>query len=291
MSFAMLAKGAATIAAALTPLAWLAGAAHDRPPVREPIAVVRIDPGAFAYRLSGEFDRDGRPVNAPQRATRVERPFAMMKTQVSTALYERCVAARACAPLAHGGPARPDFPAVGVSWRDATAFARWLSRETGEAWRLPTDAEWAFAAGARFKDDALFETDGSFAQRWLAKYDEETALAQSLPAAPQRFGAFGANERGLEDLSGNVWEWTDTCFERQALDAASAPAAPPFANCGVKVVEGAHRAYVSDFIRDARAGGCSVGAPPSHLGFRLVRDEPGLVAAAIRLLRRADKRG
>ena len=50
MSFAMLAKGAATIAAALTPLAWLAGAAHDRPPVRESIAVVRIDQGAFAYR-------------------------------------------------------------------------------------------------------------------------------------------------------------------------------------------------------------------------------------------------
>jgi len=291
MSFAVLAKGAATIAAALTPLAWLAGAGYDRPPARDPIAVVRIDPDAFAYRLSGEFDRDGQPVNAPQRPTRFERPFFMMRTQVSAAFYERCVAARACAPLGRGATARRDAPAVGVSWRDATAFARWLSRETGEAWRLPTDAEWAFAAGARFNDDAVVETVGSFAQRWLAKYDQETALAHALPAAPQPFGAFGANERGLEDLSGNVWEWTDTCFERQALDAASRPAAPPVVNCGVRVVEGAHRAYVSDFIRDARAGGCSVGAPPSHLGFRLVRDERGLVAAAIRLLRGAGKRG
>ena len=44
-------------------------------------------------------------------------------------------------------------------------------------------------------------------------------------------------------------------------------------NCGVRVVEGQHRAYVTDFIRDARAGGCAAGMPPSNLGFRLVRDD------------------
>jgi hypothetical protein len=47
----------------------------------------------------------------------------------------------------------------------------------------------------------------------------------------------------------------------------------------VRVVEGQHRAYVTDFVRDARAGGCSVGAPPTNLGFRLVRDDAGLVPA------------
>ena len=54
------------------------------------------------------------------------------------------------------------------------------------------------------------------------------------------------------------------------------------ANCGVRVVEGQHRAYVTDFIRDARAGGCAAGVPPSNLGFRLVREPPkawaGLIA-------------
>ena len=43
-------------------------------------------------------------------------------------------------------------------------------------------------------------------------------------------------------------------------------------NCGVRVAEGRHRAYVTDFIRDARAGGCAVGVPPRNLGFRLVRE-------------------
>ena len=49
----------------------------------------------------------------------------------------------------------------------------------------------------------------------------------------------------------------------------------PVVNCGVRVVEGRHRTYVTDFIRNARAGGCAVGTPPANLGFRLVRDQRG----------------
>lgn len=50
-------------------------------------------------------------------------------------------------------------------------------------------------------------------------------------------------------------------------------------NCGVRVAEGAHRAYVTDFIRDARADGCAQGVPPANLGFRLVREERSWLAS------------
>ena len=60
---------------------------------------------------------------------------------------------------------------------------------------------------------------------------------------------------------------------RQALDQAGQPTGTRTVNCGVRVVEGEHRSYVTDFIRDARAGGCAVGIPPANLGFRLVRDD------------------
>ena len=49
--------------------------------------------------------------------------------------------------------------------------------------------------------------------------------------------------------------------------------APAVVNCGIRVVEGRHRTYMPQFIRDPRAGGCSIGTPPRHLGFRLVRED------------------
>jgi formylglycine-generating enzyme required for sulfatase activity len=112
------------------------------------------------------------------------------------------------------------------------------------------------------------------ARRWLARYDRETSLKSvSVDDATRPFGTFGANEHGLLDVAGNVWEWTSTCFIRTALDDAGKATGTPTANCGVRVVEGQHRAYVSDFIRDARAGGCAGGIPPANLGFRLVREQ------------------
>ena len=55
-------------------------------------------------------------------------------------------------------------------------------------------------------------------------------------------------------------------------------------NCGVHVVEGFHRTYMSNFIRDGKSGGCAVGTPPDNLGFRLVREESGLGRAILRIL-------
>jgi formylglycine-generating enzyme required for sulfatase activity len=204
----------------------------------------------------------------------------VMKAQVSARDYQICVEAGACMPLAGRAPVRPDLPVTGVSWQDASAYAAWFSVRTGQAWRLPTDVEWAHVAGSRFSDDAVIADDGSdgFARRWLARYDQDSGGEAARDKSPRPAGSFGENERGVADLAGNVWEWTDTCFERQALDARGVPVGVRTVNCGVRVVEGGHRSYVTDFIRDARAGGCAVGLPPANLGFRLVReDRPGLL--------------
>ncbi len=260
----LLALTAAVAMAAWAPWGWQeAGSSGEE-------ALVRIAPGRFSYRLPGEFSRGGRPVDAPLHETALKQPLTVMRHQVSEAEYESCVMAGSCKARARPHMTRPDYPVTGVSWEDARAYVQWLSRRTGHVWRLPSDAEWSYVAGSRYHDDALLiGEDAGVIQRWIARYEKE-ARRETLGNEPERIGSFGANDHGLGDLSGNVWEWTDTCFTRQELSGD----AKPFVVCGIRIAAGQHRAYVSDFIRDARGGGCAVGIPPTNLGFRLIRDEP-----------------
>jgi formylglycine-generating enzyme required for sulfatase activity len=233
-------------------------------------AFVELRPSTVSYRLAGDFTRAGRTAEAPLVSLRFERPISIMKHQVSASDYQRCVDAGSCRPLEAGVAIAADRPAVRVSWRDADSYAAWLSRKTGWRYRLPSDEEWAFAAGSRYVDDGLPLDESDPSRRWIARYERESERGQ-VDDAVRPFGSFGVNENGLLDASGNVWEWTSTCFVRTALDAAGNGVSNN-ANCGVRVAEGAHRAYVTDFIRDARAGGCAAGVPPANLGFRLVRE-------------------
>ena len=249
------------------------GATRGAVAVIEP-ALVEVASGTTSYRAAGDFTHAGKPAEAPLLPLRFSRPLSIMRHQVSSAEYQACVDDGACPALEHEVAVAIDRPAVQVNWHDANAYAAWLSRKTGDHYRLPTDEEWAFAAGSKFVDDGTPVDIDNPAKRWIANYERETARDVDSDTRP--FGSFGVNEKGLMDLSGNVWEWTSTCFERRVLDEQGR-AVKTYANCGVRVAEGAHRDYVTDFIRDARAGGCAAGTPPSNLGFRLVREEPSFV--------------
>lgn len=248
-------------------------------------AIVEVHAGNVTYRVAGDFTRNGKQAAAPLRQVTFEQPLFIMKHQVSAADYQACVDDGGCRSLDRGVTVAADRPAVQVSWHDATAYAAWLSRRTGETWRLPSDEEWAFAAGSKFADDGLPVDKDDPSKRWLAQYERESERNADRSGA-RAFGHFGLNENGLADLAGNVWEWTSTCFTRYRLDDAGETVSTK-ANCGVRVVEGQHRAYVTDFIRDARAGGCAAGVPPDNLGFRLVREPRSLISRLTKALQSA----
>jgi formylglycine-generating enzyme required for sulfatase activity len=233
---------------------------------------VTLAPADFTYRVEGHFLRDGNPVDAPLVEARLEAPLIIMKYQVSAADYAECVAHGACAPAEPRNIGQGNVPVTGVNYDDTVDYAAWLSRRTGQDWTLPTDREWAFAAGSRFVDDALglAEDNANPAARWLANYEKEAARESGAGRLPLPLGSFGDNENGVADIAGNVWEWTQTCHRRVHVDTAGAILSEVPA-CTIRVLNGQHRTPMSFFIRDAKSGGCSVGIPPDNLGFRLVR--------------------
>jgi len=257
------------VAAALAaPIAYMAATLVPAETI-EP-EMIALEAGQVIYPPAGDFMRSGKPVNAPPKTVYFARGLRIMKHQVTQAEYLKCVGDGGCPAAVLPGPASADAPMVGVSWRDATDYATWYSDKAGKLYRLPTDAEWAFAAGSLFRDEGLPDVDSTDqAQRWLARYESEFA-GEPIDKMPRTIGSFGANENGLLDVAGNVWEWTDTCFVRIGI-RDSGEQTVNTTNCGIRVVEGRHRTYVTDFIRDAQAGGCAVGKPPANLGFRLVR--------------------
>ncbi|MDH6233807.1 formylglycine-generating enzyme required for sulfatase activity [Mesorhizobium soli] len=271
--------------AAVTPLlaltVYLPFQKPDRPvtPTMTSPATVVVSPGRLAYRLPGEFLSAERPVDAPENQIRFRRSFDIMAYQVSAADYALCVSDGACEAPDSAVDRIGNLPATGVSFRDASAYAQWLSGRTGQSWRLPTDEEWAFAAAERFSEEVLDKDGGSDAiARWLARYRSESEAARGRDPEPKPQGHFGANSNGLYDVGGNVWEWTTTCYRRVALDR-SGRIDTSTDNCGVRVVSGKHRGYMSFFIRDGKSGGCAAGLPPDNLGIRLVRERPSMLSA------------
>lgn len=236
---------------------------------------VVIAPRPFDYRAGGDFLRGTASIDGPLIHVAAPQPLEITTYQVSVADYAHCVADGACEKAAPRRRVTGNVPVTGVNYRDATDYAAWLSKKTGETWRLPTIEEWAFAAGSKAVDHALgVETDADDpAQRWLLNYEREATQAADGPATPRPLGTFGVNEYGLADLSAVVWEWTATCASRTTVDAAG-EVLSRIESCGVHYLEGRHRTPINVFVRDAVGGGCSVGVPPDNIGFRLVR-EPG----------------
>ena len=248
--------------------------------------IVEIAETVLDYPLPGEFLANGTPTAAPFETIAVA-AFKITKQQVSLGDYGRCVAYGACDP-AEATPAEIDVPVTGVSFLDAEAYARWFSAANGETWRLPTAIEAAAAAAERFGGEsfsAAADDPANPSVRWLRRYREEAAATRPADPEPKTRGHYGPNALGLEDFGGNVWEWTSTCYARVTTDSNTGTVESVVDNCGVHVLEGRHRAYMSNFVRDGKSGGCAVGTPPENLGFRLVRDDVSTIARATSWIR------
>ena len=231
--------------------------------------MVVVRAGSFTRgSLPGEEGRSNG--EGPVHRVTIPAPFAVGKYAVTFSEWDACVSAGGC------GGHRPDDrgwgrgrrPAIYVSWNDAKAYVRWLSRKTGKKYRLLSESEWEYAARA--------DTTRRYPRRNVivqnrANCDGCGSVWDDIDMKTAPVGRFAANGFGLHDMSGNVWEWVADCWNASYAGAPSDGRARESGNCGRRVLRGG-----SWFLspRGRRAGGRAWLDPGSrnfYLGFRVAR--------------------
>jgi formylglycine-generating enzyme required for sulfatase activity len=222
---------------------------------------------------AGSFEMGERHSEEPVHRVTFARPFYLGVTEVTFAQYDVfCEAtARTCPDdLAWGRGARP---VINVDWADARSYANWLGTMTGTECRLPSEAEWEYAARAEtttrypWGDEpgsgkANFRGSGS---RWSGK---QTAPVASFP--PNRWGVY--------DTSGNVWEWVEDCWHEDYQGAPNDGRAwrekDSHPLCSGRPIRGGSWGDVAANARSAERTGTRVVNRDSYLGFRVLCSSP-----------------
>ncbi|MDM8557393.1 SUMF1/EgtB/PvdO family nonheme iron enzyme [Candidatus Parabeggiatoa sp. HSG14] len=163
-------------------------------------AMVWIPAGTFRMGdIQGNGDSDKKPVHVDVKK------FAIGRYEVTFAEYDKFAEATSRTPPS-GGWGRGNRPVINISWEDATAYTEWLSQQTGKQYRLPTEAEWEYAARAGTETKYWWSNDIGTNQANCDNCGDR--FKNTAPV-----GSFAANPFGLYDTVGNVWEWTCSEYE------------------------------------------------------------------------------
>jgi formylglycine-generating enzyme required for sulfatase activity len=204
----------------------------------------------------------------------VERPphsvvvpaFAISKYEVTFDEYDAFVLATGARRPDDLRQGRGQRPVVDVSWDDAKAYVEWLSKVTGAPYRLPSEAEWEFAARA-----------GTTTSYW---WGDEVRHTPPRPAnfggervGGTRVGSYPANPWGLHDLNGNVWEWVEDCWHNsyEAPDRPDDGGAWTSGDCSRRVLRGGSWSSGPEKLRSASRNSGSTSYRDYLIGFRVAR--------------------
>ena len=216
---------------------------------------------------SGEAgrSRDEGPVHPVQ----VPRVLAVSRYEITFEDWDTCIADGGCSH-------RPDDrswgrgkrPAINVSWGDAKQYVNWLAAATSKHYRLLTEAEWEYAARAGSTSRYPWGEDVGKDVAALRDAVSRSSFYQSSPV-----GAFPQNRFGLHDMIGNVWEWTEDCWNESYAGAPGDGRPWLSGDCGQRVVRGSSWLTAA---RDARAAvrfGFVASTRMSDVGFRIAQSD------------------
>ena len=218
----------------------------------------------------------------PQRRVTIPLPLAVGVYEVTFAQWDACVQGGGCLGYSphDEGRGRGMLPVTKVSWEDAQAYVAWLSDETGEEYRLPSEAEWQYAARAGTRTARYWGERETEQCRYANGADE--ALREAEPDPPIAFcsdgypetapvGSFEPNGFGLHDVMGNVQEWTQDCWSRGYAGTPADGGPRETGDCSQRNLSGGSWAMGPWHLRSASRFGARPGIRHHGFGFRVVR--------------------
>jgi formylglycine-generating enzyme required for sulfatase activity/outer membrane protein OmpA-like peptidoglycan-associated protein len=217
----------------------------------------------------GEFDMgsNAKPAEQPVHRVAIGKTFALGSREVTLAEWDKCVAAGGCKPLASDRDRRGEArPATNLSWDDAKEFTAWLSKTTGKAYRLPTEAEWEYAARGGSTKRYWWGDDVGVGNAQCA----DCGNAGSGGTAPS--GSFRPNAFGLYDVAGNAAEWVEDCWNPSYRGAPTDGAAWTSGNCSLRVLRGGSFADGAVAVRSSARFRYDEDVRYYANGFRVARD-------------------
>lgn len=204
------------------------------------------------------------PSEKPIRQVSVK-PFALGKYPITVREWNECAAAKAC-PFAATGP--EDAPVTNVSWNDAKRFATWLAGVTQRPYRLPSEAEWEYAARAGTQTKYWW---GDQLQLGMANCKN----CADPPAAeqPVKVGSYKPNPFGLYDMGGGVDQWVEDCWHRSYQGAPSDGSSWAGGDCSSRVIRSGSWKNDASYVRPASRDKYDANVRyPTH-GFRIAMSQ------------------
>ncbi|MGE3772914.1 MAG: SUMF1/EgtB/PvdO family nonheme iron enzyme [Gammaproteobacteria bacterium] len=220
---------------------------------------------AGSYQM-GSPDTSADFSERPQHLVTLKR-YAMSQYEITIADYARFASSTGRRLPKTGDLERTTHPVFFVSWDDALAYTKWLSSQTGQSYRLPSEAEWEYGARGGTATGYWWGRDIGAGKAHCFACD--TGLD---PRQPTKVGRFPANPYGLYDTAGNVEEWVYDCWHDSYEGAPSDGSVFEGGDCGQRVVRGGAYSSGPKALRSMTRGKFAAGTANDSVGFRVVRD-------------------
>ena len=227
--------------------------------------MVSIPSGSF---LMGDNWNIGKSYELPVHKVTIENKISISKFPITFNQFDKFTLVTNRKPADQYKWQRGKSPVINVNRDDAKAYIQWLSEQTNRTYRLPSEAEWEYAARAGsttpFPWGNKIGVDNAHCKGCgKASIEKQTAIV----------GRYPPNNWGLHDMMGNVWEMTGDCWNYDYLDAPTDGTAWLTGNCTRLVLRGGSWGDVPDDLRSATRLRSYAKARTVNIGFRVARED------------------